>query len=150
MARLSFSSPTTKKIIGIITFSFLVTFIIARLTVYLVLGHWVPNMFLTIRGVHIHHFTYGLVILSLVGLFLLLKRPNPEGRPFFWTVVAYGVGLGLTVDEFGMWIRLDDEYWVRQSYDAVIIIAVLLLNVAYFQSIRHLFTVKFWNWIRGR
>jgi hypothetical protein len=37
--------------------------------------------------------------------------------------------LGLTFDEFGMWVRLQDDYWVRQSYDAVIIVTLLLLNI---------------------
>ncbi|EKD43218.1 MAG: hypothetical protein ACD_72C00406G0002, partial [uncultured bacterium] len=72
------TSKLNQKIIGVIIFYFLVTFILSRLMVYLVLGRWLPNLFLTIRGVHIHHFTYGVIILVLVGLYLLLRRPSPE------------------------------------------------------------------------
>lgn len=128
-------SSTNKKLIAIIISSFLVTFIISRLFVYLVLGHWMPDFFLTIKGVHIHHFAYGFVILALVGLYLLLKRPSPDSSIFHWIAWFYGIGLGLTIDEFGMWIRLEDEYWTRQSYDAVIIVVLLLLNIAYFKLV---------------
>lgn len=129
-------SSANKKLIAIIISSFLVTFIISRLFVYLVLGHWLPDFFLTIRGVHIHHFAYGFIILMLVGLFLILKRPEPNSSSFKWATWFYGIGLGLAVDEFGMWIRLEDYYWTRQSYDAVIIVVLLLLNIAYFNSVR--------------
>lgn len=124
-----------KQLAAIILSSFLVTFIIARLFVYLVLGHWMPDLFLTIKGVHIHHFAYGFVILALVGLYLLLRRPPADSTASHWTAWFYGIGLGLAVDEFGMWVRLEDDYWMRQSYDAVILVALLLLNLIYFKAV---------------
>jgi glucan phosphoethanolaminetransferase (alkaline phosphatase superfamily) len=135
MDHLDLHSPITRKLIALIASSFLLTFVIARLFVYLVLGHLMPNFFLTIRGVHIHHFTYGVFILVLVGLFLILKRPEFGSNRFTWATWWYGVGLGLTFDEFGMWIRLQDDYWVRQSYDAIIIVTLALLNIAYFKPL---------------
>lgn len=136
------NSPTTKRIISIIVFSFLTTFIIARAFVYLVLNHWMPNFFLTVNGVHIHHFTYGVVILTMVGLYLILKRPSTDSRTFLWSVLLYGIGLGLTFDEFGMWIHLKDDYWIRHSYDAVIIVVLFLLNIAYYKSLWQILTLK--------
>ena len=136
------NSPTTKRIISIIVSSFLMTFIIARAFVYLVLNHWMPNFFLTVKGVHIHHFTYGVVILATVGLYLILKRPSTDSRVFRWSVLLYGIGLGLTFDEFGMWIHLEDDYWIRHSYDAVIIVVLLLLNIAYYKSLWQILTLK--------
>lgn len=124
-------SPTNRKLIAIITSAFLVTFAIARLFVYLVLGHLLPNFFLVVRGVHIHHFTYGVFILAGVGLCAILKRPEVMSRTYRIMTMIYGVGLALTFDEFGMWIRLKDDYWVRQSYDAIIIVMLILVNVAY-------------------
>ena len=41
---------------------------------------------------------------------------------------AFGVGMGLTLDEFALWLHLDDVYWAeegRRSVDAVIFAAVL-------------------------
>lgn len=134
-------SPTTKKLIAIIISAFLITFIFARLLVYLILaGYLPPELFLHIKGVHIHHFTYGVVILSIVGLYLILKRPTADSRRFKLAVWFFGIGLGLTFDEFGMWVRLEDDYWIRQSYDAIIIVGLLLLNIAYFRPVM--------NWIK--
>jgi len=132
---LDLNSPTTKKLTAIILSSFLVTFIIARLFVYLVINQYTPNLFLMIKGVHVHHFTYGFFILAAVGLYLILKHPPITSKKFRSLACFYGIGLGLAVDEFGMWIRLEDDYWTRQSFDAVIIITLLLLNIAYFKQL---------------
>lgn len=128
-------SPTNRKLIAIITSAFLIMFAISRLFVYLVLGRLMPNFFLTIRGVHIHHFTYGVVILASVGLFNILRRPEVHTRIFRYLTMVYGAGLALTFDEFGMWIRLKDDYWIRQSYDAIIIVTLILFNIAYSRSL---------------
>lgn len=129
------NSPSTKKLIAIVLSSFLITFTVSRLFVYLIINKIATNFFLVVRGVHIHHFTYGFFILAIVGLYLILKHPPSYSKQFRWLAWFYGIGLGLATDEFGMWIRLEDEYWVRQSYDAVIIISLVLLNIAYFKQI---------------
>lgn len=135
MPLFDFHSPHNRKIISIILSSFLLTFGLARLYVYLVLDHLAPDLFLEIRGVHVHHFTYGFIILAITGFFMLLKRPEFGSRAFNWTAFVYGVGLALAVDETGMWIHLRDNYWIRQSYDAVIIVTLLLFNLAYWKSL---------------
>ncbi len=141
-------TPSNRRITALIIFAFLATFVLARLFVYLVLDHLIPNFFLTIRGVHIHHFTYGVVILASAGLYLLLKRPDAESAAFRWLTFFYGVGLGLTFDEFGMWVRLEDNYWIRQSYDAIVIVALILLNIIYYKTViralKELFKLPFW------
>ncbi|MFA7653593.1 MAG: hypothetical protein WCX97_00925 [Candidatus Magasanikbacteria bacterium] len=136
-------SITSKRIIGLVAFAFLITFAASRLVVYLVLGHLMPNLFLTVKGVHIHHFTYGVVILCIVGLYLLLRRPPAESDAFRWSALFYGVGLGLTFDEFGMWVRLEDNYWMRQSYDAIVIVILILLNIAYYKFVPNVLNVLF-------
>ncbi|KKR99464.1 MAG: hypothetical protein UU49_C0006G0020 [Candidatus Magasanikbacteria bacterium GW2011_GWC2_41_17] len=143
-------SPTTKKLIAVIISAFLSIFFLSRLYVYLVLGHLAPNLFVTIRGVHIHHFAYGFFILAGVGLYLLIKHPAPDSKTFYWVAWFYGLGLGLATDEFAMWFRLEDNYWVRQSYDAVIIVTLGLLNIAYFKQLLNwlkemLLTFKNWT-----
>ena len=48
-----------------------------------------------------------------------------------WTEILagiFGVGAGLTLDEFALWIHLRDVYWAeegRLSFDAVVVAAVL-------------------------
>jgi len=51
------------------------------------------------------------------------------------TAVLYGVAMALTFDEFGMWLNLGGSYWQRASIDAVIIIAALLVLLAFSRSI---------------
>lgn len=103
---------------------FIYTFTISRLIVYLF-----PNLFLHIRGVHIHHFAYGFIILAITGILSLNEwnHKNVRVLAFF-----YGIGLGLSTDEFGMWIQLEDDYWIRHSYDALFIVGALLISIVYF------------------
>jgi hypothetical protein len=45
------------------------------------------------------------------------------------TAICFGIGMGLTLDEFALWLNLEDVYWSskgRQSIDAVVIAASLL------------------------
>jgi len=135
--KIKIDTHKNQRIIGVIIFYFLITFILSRLMVYLVIGKWLPNFFLTVRGVHIHHYTYGVFLLVLIGFFLILRRPDVESESFKISTALYGIGLGLTFDEFGMWVRLADEYWLRQSYDAIVIILLLLLNIAYYRQVLH-------------
>ncbi len=141
------SSRVNRPIIATVLIVFLFTFIVSRLFVYLVLGHLMPNFFLEIGGVHVHHFTYGVFVLSICGMVLLIKRPVVGSALFRILTVAYGVGIGLTFDEFGMWIRLEDNYWVRQSYDAIIITLLVLLNITFWHEIK-LLTREFVGMLR--
>ena len=50
--------------------------------------------------------------------------------------ILYGIGLGLTFDEFGMWLHLGGPYWQWVSYDAIVTIAGLLALIAYGAQIR--------------
>jgi hypothetical protein len=114
----------------IILASFLLSFIVARMYVYLSLETALPV--LTIKGVHIHHLNFGIAFLVVSG-FLALYFSNTR----FHKRIAflYGVGLGLTFDEFGMWLHLEDNYWVRQSYDSIIIITLILANMVFFGNL---------------
>lgn len=112
-----------------ILFSFTPTFIISRLLVYVA-----PELFIVVRGTHIHHLTYGIIMLAVAG-FLALNIRGEKWRDEL--SIIYGVGLALSFDEFGMWLRLQDAYGLRLSYDAVIIILAILINIVYFS--------KFWK-----
>lgn len=113
----------------VILFSFLLTFIAARVLVFLIMSHRVPDLYLHVRGTHVHHLNYGIFLLSALGGYLLFRRPS--GRKLTLAGVFYGVGLALTYDEFGMWVRLGGAYWQRASLDAVGVVAALLGLLAF-------------------
>jgi len=119
---------TGKEIPFLILISFLTAFALSRFVTSLPF----PNLYLKVRGIHVHHFTYGIFILGIVGfLSLVLERTN---KLKLQLAVLYGLGLGLAFDEFAMWIQLEDVYRDRSTYDAIVIIALLLLNIVYFSD----------------
>ncbi|MDB5179280.1 MAG: hypothetical protein JWN01_1223 [Patescibacteria group bacterium] len=106
---------------------FLPTFIMARLLVQLD-----PNLFLHIHGIHVHHFTYGILVLAVVGFIAIVSGEHPY-RP--WLAIGYGIGLALSFDEFGMWVRLTDNYSLDQSEDIMVGILVFFVIIVYFFGI---------------
>ncbi|HLH28379.1 MAG TPA: hypothetical protein VKW77_05655 [Acidimicrobiales bacterium] len=108
----------------VILAAFVLTFLIARVMVLLIMTRRIPSLYLHIGGTHVHHLNYGIFLLSAVGGVLLLRPP--KGRALTASAAAYGIGLALTFDEFGMWVHLGGPYWQRASFDAVVVIAGLL------------------------
>jgi hypothetical protein len=78
-------------------------------------------------GVHVHHLVFGIVTMMLagaVGFTVLGDSPYAEICAFL-----FGVGAGLTIDEFALWLYLDDVYWAeegRVSIDATVIAAAVM------------------------
>lgn len=115
--------------------AFLLTFVIARILVIMIMAHRLPpELFFHVKGTHVHHLNYGIFLLSAVGGFLIFARPR--GPELSAAAAVYGVGLGLTFDEFGMWLHLGGMYWQRASYDAIIVIAAGLALIAYGSTLR--------------
>jgi hypothetical protein len=114
--------------------SFLFTFAGVRLIVSLVIHNHGPFGWVMVRGHHIHHLVWGILILLLVGYGWLLDlgRSHSPLSIFFSRLmsVGYGVGAALTLDEFSLWLNLDpNDYWSREgriSIDAVILFGGLL------------------------
>ncbi len=108
---------------------FLVTFGAVRGITYLIRAGVGPFHNVTSGGLHIHHLVWGILILILVGYVWLIE----EGVGSNWiasvTAILYGVGAALTLDEFALWLNLQDVYWTgagRESIDAVIIFISIL------------------------
>jgi hypothetical protein len=80
--------------------------------------HWEP-----VAGLHIHHYVYGIFILTAAGyLALLFKGP----RATTWIALLYGLGVGLTFDEFGMWVNPPFVRGVRWNTDGIVFVIVAL------------------------
>lgn len=65
----------------------------------------------------------------MVSALLLFTTPSKKWLSAI--AIAYGVGLALTFDEFGMWLHLGGSYWQRASFDAITIVGGILLLAAY-------------------
>jgi len=92
---------------------------------------WWPGSVVSESGVHLHHLVFGIVTMMAAGT---LGFASLGASP--WTEICaflFGVGAGLTIDEFALWVYLDDVYWAeegRSSIDATVLAAggmVLLL-----------------------
>lgn len=107
-----------------ITLSFLLTFAGAR-----IVSHFWPNVFLEPSpGLHVHHFTYGFFILAIAGYLALIHHGPRANYRIAW---LFGAGLGLAMDELGMWLKLRDDDITRFSYDGltVVILSIVLIIV---------------------
>jgi hypothetical protein len=79
-----------------------------------------------IAGNHIHHQVFGILI--IIGTGIILVSAMPKGAALDAAAAVFGVGVGLTVDEFALWLHLDDVYWTsegRKSVDAIFCVLVI-------------------------
>jgi len=85
---------------------------------------WWPGSIVSDSGVHLHHLVFGIVTMMVAGAGGFAAFGNSP-----WTEIcalAFGIGAGLTIDEFALWVYLDDVYWAeegRSSIDATVIAA---------------------------
>ena len=91
---------------------------------------WWPGSVVSESGVHLHHLVFGIVTMMIAGALgfaALGESPYAEICAFF-----FGVGAGLTIDEFALWVYLDDVYWAeegRSSIDATVIAAAAMFLI---------------------
>jgi hypothetical protein len=72
---------------------------------------------------HIHHLVWGIILLLVAGVIAVVLQP-----PLEVSAIVFGIGAALTLDEFALWLHLDDVYWSekgRQSVDAVIVFSIV-------------------------
>jgi hypothetical protein len=89
---------------------------------------WWPGNVETKGGMHIHHLVWGILLLLVMGYTGIAINPDSPWLEF--VAIAFGIGMGLTMDEFALWLNLQDVYWApqgRQSIDAVVVTTALLI-----------------------
>jgi hypothetical protein len=88
---------------------------------------WWPGSIVSEGGVHIHHLVFGIVTMMIAGTIGFAQMGT---SPWFEVcALAFGIGVGLTIDEFALWVHLDDVYWAeegRRSIDATVVAAVVM------------------------
>src|SRR5437762_7580812 len=65
---------------------------------------WWPGSVTTGGGLHLHHLVWGIVLMMLAGFVNFITPPSSP-----WTEILaalFGIGVGLTLDEFALWIYL--------------------------------------------
>jgi hypothetical protein len=87
---------------------------------------WWPGNVQTSSGLHIHHLVWGICTMMITGFLAFALEPGPP----WWEILAvfFGIGAGMALDEFALWVHLEDVYWTnegRSSVDAVIVAATL-------------------------
>jgi hypothetical protein len=119
-----------KELAFLILVAFLCSFGFIRTSAHMIRAQvsWWPGNVETKGGTHVHHLVWGILLLIVAGyLGIAIADVSP------WLellAVLFGVGMGLTLDEFALWLNLQDVYWSekgRQSIDAVIVAATLLV-----------------------
>ena len=108
---------------------FLITFGIVRGITAMIRAGVGPLQNVSAGGLHIHHLVWGILLLLLVGYVWLSEFGVDSSWLASLTAIAFGVGAALTLDEFALWLNLQDVYWDRQgreSIDAVLLFASLL------------------------
>ena len=113
----------------LILIAFALSFAFIRTSTHMIKAQvsWWPGNVETKSGMHIHHLVWGILLLMVMG-YLGIATAIPD--PWFELVaIGFGIGMGLTLDEFALWLNLEDVYWEkqgRQSIDAVVVTLVLL------------------------
>jgi hypothetical protein len=107
--------------------AFLLTFGFIRTSAHMIKAQvkWWPGN-VSVGGTHIHHLVWGILLLLICGYIAVAIDPDSPWREII--AVLFGIGTGLTLDEFALWLNLKDVYWEKQgrkSIDAVIIAAGL-------------------------
>jgi hypothetical protein len=114
---------------------FFVTFAVARAMAYGAYRNAGPFHYVYIRGTHIHHLVWGILLLLAVGFCWLIEVGTGSTSSSLLASrlmsLLYGVGAALTLDELPLWLNLEEGvYWSRKGRagpDAVLLFGAALL-----------------------
>jgi hypothetical protein len=140
--------------------AFLLSFGFIRTSAHLIraqVSWWPGNV--EVGGTHIHHLVWGILLILVFGYVGIAFEPQLPWLEI--TAVAFGIGTGLTLDEFALWLNLKDVYWSQQgrrSIDAVIVAASLsgIVLIGYTawvdvaEDVEHgVFALAAFHWVAG-
>lgn len=117
----------------IASLAFCIAFALIRVLTHAIRAGRGPFHNVALGGRHIHHLVWGILLLLLVGYAWLLQIGTGQEKGSIWAgrvmSVLYAIGAALTLDEFALWLNLQDVYWEREgraSIDAVILFGAFL------------------------
>jgi hypothetical protein len=89
---------------------------------------------ISVGGEHLHHYLWGIGLLSGVGAVAVRGEERQRRHPA--VAVTYGSGLALIVDEFALLLDLRDVYWARQGRISIDIgVGTIALAGSYFAAL---------------
>ena len=115
-----------RELVTWLVVAFLTTFLATRYVTHAIRTGRGPFRDAGVGGVHLHHEVYGIFLLLGTGTAEFAYRP--DGAAGALLAVLFGAGAALTLDEFALWLHLEDVYWSREgrsSVDAVLIAGVV-------------------------
>ncbi|MCX9009830.1 MAG: hypothetical protein OIN66_01790 [Candidatus Methanoperedens sp.] len=115
----------------IITTSFLITFTASR-AIVVISGESKPSLELWVGNYHVHHFFFGILLLSISGWISLIEAQKKYKK---LSALLYGGGLGLFMDEFGLLLTWGN-YWATQSYIFGVIVIFIFLSIILYEHNR--------------
>lgn len=72
-----------------------------------------PFRNLSVGGSHLHHYMWGIGMLTGVGAIAVRGEESTRRHP--GVALTYGAGVALIVDEFALLLDLEDVYWAKQG-----------------------------------
>lgn len=109
----------------LVLLGFVISFLFIRTSARMIRAQvsWWPGNVETSSGLHLHHLVWGISLMLVSGFVGFAMDPI---APWYQlTALAFGIGSGLTADEFALWVHLEDVYWAeegRASVDAAILV----------------------------
>lgn len=132
--------PPGSTIPFLVLISFLLWFVIARIFTFLF-----PQTLIVVGSVHVHHFAYGIIMLSILAFIFLAYPLNHTARLRFAPLL--GIALASAYDEFAMWLLLDNIFHDRRNFDAIVVVTLILLNAIYFPAFWTRWGTRLWHLI---
>lgn len=126
MVDIDLSGGPGRGVLAWMLVAFVVTFLVTRVVTRMIRAHRGPFRNLHVGSLHVHHEVYGIFLMLVTGALEFAYRP-----PSPWLevlAVAFACGAALTLDEYALWLRLQDVYWTnegRTSVDAVLVTATI-------------------------
>jgi hypothetical protein len=93
--------------------AFTATFAVVRGVTYSIRGGHGPFRNLHIGNEHVHHYMWGIGMVSAVGAVAVAGDERRRNHPLVG--IVYGSGLALIIDEFALLLDLKDVYWAKQG-----------------------------------
>ena len=121
--------PSRRQLGLTVLLFYLLTFVISRVTVFVIMSREAPDLYLHIDGSHVHHLIYGILLVLALPGYLLFARSS--ARHLRIVAAVYGICLAFVFDEFGMVLNPFGGYWQITSCRAVAIVAGLLVLITF-------------------